>query len=179
MSLAICPANVGTCLWHVYPAGRPTSRSDVPTWDWPLSYRLGGGAAVAGEHFVEALLEVGGRDAAGQTASVCYGNLPRFLADDDGHGVGLLGDAESRAVAQAKRARDVIAVADGEDAARGLDAVVGDNHGAVVQGRVLEEDVLDEARVDAGVDDVAGFGVALERHFALDDDERSGLALCH
>ena len=154
----------------------PTARCLPPTRG---AGRSGGRSGAAGEHFAEALFKVGRGHAACQPAAVGDGDAARFFADDDGHGVGLLGDAEGRAVAQTQRARDVVVVADGEDAAGGLDAVVGDDHGAVVQGRVLEEDVLDEARVDAGVDDVAGFGVALERHFALDDDERSGLALCH
>ena len=110
---------------------------------------------------------MGGRDAA------------RLLADDDTEGVALLAHAQRGTVAQAQLFGNVEVVAHGQYAARRAQPVVGDDEGAVVQGRVLEEDVLDEPLVDVGVDDVARGDDVVERHVALDDNERAHLGLRH
>ena len=74
---------------------------------------------------------------------------------------------------------NVHVVAHWQDAAGGRDASAGDDHGPVVQRRVLEEDVLDQAHVDVGVDDVAGLLVVVQGHFLLQDYEGAGLGARH
>ena len=103
----------------------------------------------------------------------------RFFGNDDGQAVALLRDAQGRAVAQAERFRDVVVVGHGQDAACRLNAFVRDNHGAVVERTVLEEDVFDEALVDVGIDGVARFDDFAQGHLPFDDDKRALLLLAH
>ena len=85
-------------------------------------------------------------------------------------------DAERGAVAQSELLRYVVVVRHGQDAAGGAYALAHDYHGAVVQRRVLEENVLYESLIDAGVYHVAGVDDVVEAYAALNDDERSHLA---
>ena len=82
------------------------------------------------------------------------GYVAGFFGDYYCYGLGGLGYAEGRAVTEAEGARYVAVVAHGEDASGGFDAVVGDYHGAVVEGGVFEEYVFDESGVDVCVDDI-------------------------
>ena len=61
----------------------------------------------------------------------------------------------------------------------GAYAVVHDYHCAVVEGAVLEEDVLYEACVDVGVDDVSAADVFLKVVLAGDDYQRAGFGAGH
>lgn len=67
----------------------------------------------------------------------------------------------------------------GEDAACGFDFSAVDNQCSVVEGRILEKYVFNQARVDCGIDYVAAFFVVVERHILLDDDECAGFAFRH
>ena len=82
-------------------------------------------------------------------------------------------------MAKAEFLGNVEVVAHGEDASCGTQTVTGDDERSVVQGRVLEEDVLDEALVHVGIDDVARGDDVVERHVALQDDEGSHLVFRH
>ena len=67
----------------------------------------------------------------------------------------------------------------GQDAARGNDPTAADDHGAIVQGAVLEEDVFDEACIDVGHEHFARLGVVRKIHLAADDDQGAGLLAGH
>ena len=64
----------------------------------------------------------------------------RLLGDDDHERVGLLGDAHRGAVARAHALRQIAAQRERQDAAGLRDAAVLDDHGAVVQGRIGQEE---------------------------------------
>ena len=70
-------------------------------------------------------------------------------------------------------------MAHGKDASRSHKTPVGKDKSAVVEWRVLEEDILDEAGVYVGIDYVAGLLVVVERNRLLDDDKCAGLGLGH
>ncbi len=66
-----------------------------------------------------------------------------------------------------------------QDAACRLDAMVGYDHGPVVERGIFEKYVLDETHVHFGVDDVAGLLIVGERHLALKHYQRACLRLAH
>ena len=107
------------------------------------------------------------------------GDAARFFRHDDGQRVGLLRHAEGGAVAQSELFGDVQAVRHGQDAAGGRDALVGDNHGPVVERAVFEEDVFDEALVEVRVDGVARVDDVVERDAAFKHDECAHFLLAH
>ena len=82
-------------------------------------------------------------------------------------------------MAQAKLLGYVHVVAHGQDATRGLDAPLGYDHGAIVEGRVLEKHVLYEQLVDIGVYQLARLHYVVERRGPLYHDERAHLAFGH
>ena len=70
---------------------------------------------------------------------------------------------------------NVRAVGHRQLAAGGGDMVSHDDHGAVVQRRILEEDIHDEPAVDIGFKTVSGGHIVLHGGFMLQNDEGSGL----
>ena len=66
-----------------------------------------------------------------------------------------------------------------QDASCRFDALLRDDHGTVVERRVLEEDVLYQQFVDACVDLFTGLHNIVKRCGPLDDDKGSHLFLCH
>ena len=58
-------------------------------------------------------------------------------------------------------------------------AASADNHGAVVQRRVLEKQVPQQLIRDLGVDDRAGLEIFVKRHATLEDQKRADLFLRH
>ena len=127
------------------------------------------------EQQVQGIDGVDGRE----LAAADEGDAAGLLADHDHVGVALLGDADGGLVAHAEPRREVGALRDREGAAGGDDAVAGDDHGAVVERGVLEEDVHDQAPADLGVHHVAGGDDVLQGILLLDDDERSLLLRGH
>lgn len=79
------------------------------------------------------MLEVGRAEAGCQFAAMGHGDIARFFADYYGESVGGLRYAECRAVAQAKRARNIDVMADRQNAACRFYAPVGDYERAVVE----------------------------------------------
>ena len=108
-----------------------------------------------------------------------YGDGTSLFADDDGDGIGLLGDSECGTVAQSEVLRNAERVTDWQDATYGGDASVGYDHGSVVEGRILEEDVLYEFAVDLGIDGFTGLYDICERHFTFENDECSDEVFRH
>ena len=53
-----------------------------------------------------------------KNAVVTNGNLPGFLGDDDGEGVGFLAEPEGGAVAEAEVAVEILALGEGKNAGR-------------------------------------------------------------
>ncbi len=60
------------------------------------------------------------------------GNATRFLADDDGDRVGLLGQTNGGAMAQTGRAIMHFPLGDRENASGSGDAILGDDHASIV-----------------------------------------------
>lgn len=125
------------------------------------------------------MLKVGRRQFGVERALVGDGDVTRLLTHHYGKRVSGLRDSESRAVTQTEAAGYVAVVADREDTSGALQAVVHHDERAVVQRRVLEEDVLNQAGVDEGVDHVAALLIALQRYILLYHDECAGLGLGH
>ena len=81
------------------------------------------------------------------------------------------------AVAQAEVAVEVLALADGENAGGGEDAVVADDEAAVVQRRLRLENGDDQFRRELAVDVHAALGEDADVGLPLDGDERAELAV--
>lgn len=82
-------------------------------------------------------------------------------------------------MAQPEMARHVGVVAHGQNTTGGFDAIVGYDHGAVVERGILEEDIFDKTGVDARIDDIARHLVTLQGYAALYHDKCAGMALRH
>ena len=82
-------------------------------------------------------------------------------------------------MAQSQFFRNVVTVRHGQYTSCGTDAFFRDDHGSVVQRRVLEEDVFYESLIDVGVYQVAGLHYIVEPHGALYHDECAHLAPRH
>ena len=124
-------------------------------------------------------LQLLGREAQLEVRMDGDADAARLFADDDGNAVALVGDAQCCSVAQTQFLGDVEAVRDGQDATCSTDALVGNDHRSVVQGRVLEEDVLDELLTDVGVDVLASCHNVVQRCGTLNNDEGAYLLLAH
>src|SRR5688572_10049613 len=98
-------------------------------------------------------------------------DAPRLLRDHDHDRVGLLAHAQRGAVARAHRLRELVVVRQREEAGGRGDPLVLDDDRAVVQGRALEEDRLDQVARDGRVDARAALDVLAEAHVALDRDQ--------
>lgn len=119
------------------------------------------------------------RQAQPELASLCNGDGACLFRHDDGQAVAFLRQTQRSAVAQAQRFGDVGVVRYRQDAAGSLNAVVAYDHGSVMQGAVLEEDVFNQSLRDVGVDDVARADVLVQSHLALQYDEHAHLLLAH
>jgi hypothetical protein len=100
-----------------------------------------------------------------------------LLADDERDGVGLLGDADRRPVAGAHRLRERRVVREGQEAARGGDAVVLDDDRAVVEGRAGIEEGFEELAGEGGVEAAAVLDVLAQADVALDGDQGADAVL--
>ena len=127
----------------------------------------------------EDAFEILGRDPELEGAPESDGDVAALLADDNGQGVGFLRNAQCGPVAQSQLLGHCHVVGDGKDAACGGDALVGDNHAAVMQGGVLEEDVFNEPLRDFGIEEFSGAYKVVQRQRTLHDDEGTHLLFRH
>lgn len=97
------------------------------------------------------MLEIRGSESGGQDSAMGNGDVARLFRHHNRKGIRGLRDAECGAMTQTERAGDVAVMTHGKDASAGIDAVMVDDHRAVVERGVLEKDILDESRVDVGV----------------------------
>lgn len=135
--------------------------------------------SVVGHDLGETVLQIGGAETGVEGAAEGYGYIACLLRYYYGKGVGGLGDTQRRAMAQTECAGNIAVVAHGQDAAGAAYAVTVNDHGAVMERRVLEEYILDKARIDIGIDNIATLFITFERHFLTYHDERAGLGLRH
>ena len=82
-------------------------------------------------------------------------------------------------MAEAEILGNVEVMTDWQNAPGSANAVLADDHGAVVQGRVLEENILDKPLVNRSIDNVAGGHDVVELLMALNDDEGTDVLLAH
>lgn len=91
---------------------------------------LGGGF---GEERVECMLELGGAEGRFDLTLMGQGYAARFLAYHYGDGIGSLCDAKGGAVSEAHRARNIGVVTYRQDTSGSRNAVMGYDHGTVVE----------------------------------------------
>lgn len=131
------------------------------------------------EDVLEHGFEYDGGDADGDVPILAEGDFAGLFRNDHDDGVGEDGGADGGAVAQAEVGRDVLAVGNGQDAARRHNAVVLDNQRAIVQRAVLEEDVLNQLARDDGIEALAGGDGLVQGRVFLENNERTGLGVRH
>ena len=102
-----------------------------------------------------------------------------FFADNNTQYVKLFAHADGGTVTEAEVGVDVESRGDGEDAAGGEDEVSVGDDGAVVEGRVFEEERFEEWRGGEGVDTLAGGDKVVDLVAAFEDDEGTSLGLRH
>lgn len=99
------------------------------------------------------------------------GDVACFFADDDRDGVGGFGDADGGAVPEPHGTVAEFFLADGKDAACGVDAVVCEDNSAVMEGGFGVKDGEEEGLAEFALDEFARFGVVGEVDAALDGEE--------
>ena len=102
-----------------------------------------------------------------------------LLRDNNEHAVRGLAHADSRAVARAEVARQTLIAGKRQHAACSAHPSGTDDHGAVMQRAVLEENVLDQLGRRCCVHSRAGGDDLAETLLALEHDERTGLGPGH
>ena len=135
------------------------------------------GLSIVSHHQGEAVFKFRGAQSGRKRPTVSHRDIARLFRHYNCKSISSLRDAESRPMPQAERARHVAVMADWEDATRAADAVMIDNHGAVVERGILEKYVFNQARIDVGINNVATLFIRLKGDFLTDDYERSGLCL--
>ena len=107
------------------------------------------------------------------------GDGPGLLGDDDDRRVRLLREPDGGQVAgpRLERAPQAVGGRQGQQAGRRDDPVALDDDGAVVEGRVGEEDRDQQVLGQDGVDLGAAVGVGRERDLLLDGDQGPDLLL--
>ena len=107
------------------------------------------------------------------------GNSARFFADHDGQAVVFLRHAECGAVAQPQRLGDVGVVRDGQQTTGGVNAHFRYDHGAVVEGRIFEEDIFDESLRNLRIDLLPRFREVEQVLVTLQDNQRPDFLFAH
>ena len=125
------------------------------------------------------LLQLLGADTRLELVVVGHGDAPRLLADHHSQSVGLLGEPFGGAMAQTEVLGDIQIVGHGQDARSRHDAVGIDDDGAVVKGRVLEEDILQKTLRKDGIDALSGADEVAQRQVVLHHDEGPHPVLGH
>ena len=80
---------------------------------------------------------------------------------------------------QAECSGNVAVMADRQNASRCLDPVMSYNHCAIVQRRILEENILDQTSVHFRVDYITRGGILVKRNRLFHNDQRTGIAFGH
>ena len=106
-------------------------------------------------------------------------NMTGLLAHDDGNGISSLGNTLCRTVTQSQIAGNVGVVGHRQDTASAHDLAAGNDEGAIVQRTVFKENILNQARIDVGLDHIARALIVSQRYRLLDDDEGASLGLGH
>ena len=106
-----------------------------------------------------------------QPAVLADGDAARFLADDDRHGIGALGEADGGAVAEAGGAILHFPFRDGKHTGGAGHAVFGDDHAAVVEGGFRKKNAHRQLGGELGVEHDTCLELLLERDVALDREE--------
>ena len=107
------------------------------------------------------------------------GDVARLFAHHDGQRIGLFADTLCGTMSKAELLGNVEVVADGQDARSSSNPAFRDNHGAVVQRAVLEEDVLDESLCYLSINLFTGSHELAKRQVVLKHDERADVLLAH
>jgi len=118
---------------------------------------------------------------AAEAALEGQGNIAGFFGDHDDEGVGFLGNANRGAVAGAHGSVQLLALAEGENAAGGGHTVVADDDPAIVQRAAGEKEAGEQFGLHIAIDGHAGFLNAAQTNVALKGTRGaqvlSGLAL--
>ena len=107
------------------------------------------------------------------------GDATRLFRHYNSNAVALVSDAQGSTMAKTEFLGNVQIVGNGQDTASSLDAIAGNNHSAIVQGRILEEEVFYQSLIDAGVEALTCGHNIVERCCALDDNQCSDLLFAH
>ena len=102
-----------------------------------------------------------------------------FLGHYQDIGVRVFTQADGGTVPHSVMGRNVRAVGHRKLATGGGNVVTLDDHSAVVQGGVLEENIHNEAPVDIGLKTVSGIHILLQGGFVLNHNEGAGLLCRH
>ena len=127
-----------------------------------------------GEKAVEPLTQLVLVDAARDVTAHRQAHGPALLADHDGHRVGLLGDAQGRAMARAVVLERALALGQRQHHTGRHDLVALHQHGPVVKRIARREERSQQLRAEVGVDGHACLGHIAKAGVSLDDDERTG-----
>ena len=127
----------------------------------------------------EQQFQVLGRETRPETVVVGRCDIACLLTHHYGQGIGLLADTLGSPMTKSELLGDVQVMADGKDAGSRLYLVARDDHGTIVQGTVLEEDVLYEPLADAGIEFLACAYDVHQGQVVLHDDECSHVLLAH
>lgn len=125
----------------------------------------------AEDEVFEARAEGGRGEVALEAAVGAEADLAGFFGDDDADGVGVFGEAEACAVAEAEVALEVFALAEGEDAAGGDDAGAAEDDAAVMEDGFGVEEGEEEFGGEAGVNFDTGLCNLAEGDAAFEGDE--------
>ena len=114
---------------------------------------------------------------ADQHTVFCHGDDAGLLADHDGDGVGIFGNAKAGTVAGAHILAEIQIVGKRQHTARRFDAAVLNDGGTVVQRRALIEDGAQHLQIDGAVHRRAGAHDLRKVRVAFQHDQRTGLGL--
>ena len=104
-------------------------------------------------------------------------NDPCFFGNDDHDGIAFFAKAERRAMPQAERAIQIGPLRDGKNARGGNDAIIPDDHAAIVQRRLRKENADREFGGKRAIHLHAALGDGLDVLPALEGDQGAELAV--
>ena len=114
---------------------------------------------------------------ADQHAVLCHGDDAGLLADHDGDGIGIFGNAKAGAVTGAHILAKIQIVGKRQHTARGFDAAILNDGSTIVQGRALVENGAQHFQIDRTVHRRAGAHDLRKVRVAFQHDQCTGLGL--